>query len=74
MLNEPQILERQRKSLFGLWCHFRYAKHKFNVQTKFGSNDFQNQRAQNSKNTYVAKFQKKSPWVPYLGACLRAPD
>ena len=32
-----------------------------NTRTEFGNNDFQNQRTQASKNTYVAKIQTKMP-------------
>ena len=40
-----------------------------NTRTEFGNNDFQNQRTQASKNTYVAKNQTKIPvgvtfWFP----------
>ena len=44
------------------------------TRTEFGNNDFQNQRTQASKNTYVAKIRHKCLWVSHFGFHCTRPD
>ena len=44
------------------------------TRTEFGNNDFQNQRTQASKNTYVAKIRQKFLWVSHFGFLCTRPE